>query len=306
MKHIFVINSHAGNAKFSAGLRRHLSEKYADMNYYIFHTRKAWDERNLIKEVLNLFGNEKLRIYCCGGSGTLSNAIYGVEDFSNVEFAFFPRGFTNDFLKVFGDDAHLFEDIDELIEGKVVKIDYIKTNHGNCLNTFSLGLDSEQIMRMEQFRDASILGKSVPYAFGFAYAVLFSRSEDLEIIINKEKRIVGQTPEMFFGNGGVIGGRLWFDEKPNITDGVGRLLVYKNANRIRLIRTILGLVGKNTGSEEQKRYDGYVSEISIKRRDGMAFRVDFDGELQEPQKEWTAKIIKCGLPFVVPKGVDIE
>ena len=305
MVHIFIINSHAGKNKFSAGLRRHLSENHSDLNYYIFHTRKAWDERNLIKEVLNLFGNEKIRIYCCGGSGTISNAIYGVEDFSNLEFAFYPKGFTNDFLKTFGENEHLFYDIDELIDGKVVNIDYIKTNYGNCLNTFSFGLDTEQILRMEQFRDSSIIAKNFPYIFGFIYSVLFSKTEELEIWINGKERIVGASSEVFFGNGGVIGGNLWFDSNPNITDGLGRVLIYKRASRLKFIGTLLKLARKDTGSSDIKKYDGYISEISIKRRDGVSLRLDFDGELQEPQKEWTAKIVKCGLPFVVPKGVDI-
>ena len=38
----------------------------------------------------------------------------------------------NDFLNVFSkEDAELFKDIDNLIDGEVTKIDYIKTNHGN-------------------------------------------------------------------------------------------------------------------------------------------------------------------------------
>lgn len=306
MIHIFIINSHAGNTRFSAGLRRHLDEKYADLNYYIFHTRKARDERELMNEVLTLFGNEKLRIYCCGGSGTISNAIYGIKDFTNLEFAFYPKGFTNDFLKVFGKDERLFADIDELIDGKVVNIDYIKTNHGNCLNTFSLGLDSEQIMRMEQFRDSSILGKNFPNILGFAYAVLFSRPLELEILVDGSERIVVSSLELFFGNGGVIGGRLCFDDAPIITDGLGHMLIYRRTGKIGLISMLVKLTKNDTGSSDVKRYDGYVSEIKVKRRDGVALRVDFDGELQESQKEWTAKIVQRGLPFVVPKGVDIE
>ncbi len=306
MIHIFIINSHAGKTKFSAGLRRHLTEKYADLNYYIFHTRKALDERNLMKEVLNLFGNERLRIYCCGGSGTISNAIYGIEDFSNLEFAFYPKGFTNDFLKTFGNHERLFGDIDELIEGKVVHIDYIKTNHGNCLNTFSLGLDSEQVMRMEQFRDSSIIGKNFPYVIGFAFAVLLAKTEELEMMVNGKERLVGASSELFFGNGGTIGGRLCFDAKPNVTDGLARTVIYKRVGRFKLIRALIKLTNNDTGSDEIKKFDGFASELSIKRRDGLKIRVDFDGELQEPQKEWTAQIIKRGLPFVVPKGIEIE
>ena len=138
-----------------------------------------------------------------------------------------------------------------------------------------------------------------------ACAVLFSKSEELEILIDGKDRIVCSSPEVFFGNGGVIGGRLWFDGKANITDGLGHMLVYKRIGKLKLIRTLLKLMHQDTGTDDMKRYDGYVSEITIKRRDGVSLRLDFDGELQEPQKVWTAKIVKCGLPFVVPKGVDI-
>lgn len=306
MVHIFIINSHAGNTKFSAGLRRHLSAKHSDLEYYIFHTRKARDERNLMQQILSLFRTRKLRIYCCGGSGTISNAIFGIEDFSNLEFAFYPKGFTNDFLKVFGKDEARFKDIDELIDGEVAHIDYIKTNHGNCLNTFSLGLDSEQVMRMDEFRDTSVLGKSVPYALGFLYGVFFSSPEELEIEIDGEKRIIERSSELFFGNGAVIGGQLWFESETSITDGLARTVVYKQVRTIRMVGTLIRHTRKQMGKPELIRYDGYAPSITIRRRDGAAFRVDFDGELQEPQREWTATIVNKGLPFVVPKGVEVR
>lgn len=306
MIHVFIINSHAGKTKFSAGLRRHLSSKYSNLEYYIFHTRKKWDERKLIQEIIELFGNEKLRIYCCGGSGTISNAIYGIEDFSNLEFAFYPKGFTNDFLKCFGKDEQYFNDIDELIEGQVINIDYIKTNHGNCLNTFSLGLDSEQITRMDQFRDMSVLGKNMPYALGFAYAVLFAKSADLEIEIEGEKKIIGKSSEVFFGNGGVIGGALWFDPQPCVTDGMGKLVIFNNVKKLKMVMTLLQLSRKEKADPQIVKYDGYVKSVSIKRRDGTSLRVDFDGELQEDQRDWTATVVSGGLPFVVPKGVSFE
>ena len=306
MIHVFIINSHAGNTKFSAGLRRHLAQKHADMNYYIFHTRKALDERKLIKEIITLFGNEKLRVYCCGGSGTISNAIYGIEDFSNLEFAFYPKGFTNDFLKVFGKDEAEFSDIDKLIDGSVVNIDYIKTNHGNCLNTFSLGLDSEQVMKMDQFRDTSVLGKDVPYALGFCYAVFFSKPEELEISMDGQKKIIGRSSELFFGNGGVIGGMLWFDNAPNITDGLGRVVIYKQVGFIKMLKTLIRHTKKEIGDADLIKYEGYVSKISVKKRDNTPLRIDFDGELQEGQREWTAEIVKEGLPFVIPKGVEVK
>ena len=110
---------------------------------------------------------------------------------------------------------------------------------------------------------------------------------------------------MFFGNGCVIGGSLWFDTKATVTDGLGRIVIYKQVRTIRMLKTILGLTRKEIGAPELIRYEGYVPKIVIKKRDNTALRIDFDGELQEPQKVWVAEIVKEGLPFVIPKEVSL-
>lgn len=307
MVHIFIINSHAGIQKFSDGLRNHLAKNHSDIEYHIFHTRYIWHERKLISEILDLFGDEKLRIYCCGGLGTISNAMYSVEDFSNIEFAYCPRGFANDFLNVFSkEDAELFKDIDNLIDGEVKKIDYIKTNHGNCLNNFSVGLDSAQVSKMTQFRDSTMFGIGIPYLLAFFYAILFAKPEELEITIDGQEKIEGRTSEMFFGNGGIIGGKICFDDQPCITDGVGRFVVYKFVNRINTIKTLFELAKKNMDHKQRILYEGYNQSITVRRKDGTPFTMNFDGELQEPQIEWTATIIHNEFPFVLPKGVDCK
>ena len=64
----------------------------------------------------------------------MRNMLNGLDDFSNVEVAFFPCGMTNDFLKVLGGEEP-FKNIDALINGKTVPVDYIKTNYGVAINT---------------------------------------------------------------------------------------------------------------------------------------------------------------------------
>lgn len=306
MIHIFIINSHAGYSKFSAGLRNHLAKEHADLDYHIFHTKEALDERRLMAEVLDLFGDEKLRIYCCGGLGTLNNLIHDIDDFSNLEFAYYAKGFSNDFLQVFGSDAECFKDIDKLIAGEAVNIDYIKTNHGNCLNNFSLGLDSQQVVKMTQYRDSEMFGIAIPYILGFFYAILFGKPEELEIVIDDSERIITRTSETFFGNGGIIGGKIWFDPNPNITDGLGKVAIYKYVKRFKMIPTLVDLAKKDMSHRQRIKYDGYCSSISIKRRDGSSFVMNYDGEIQEPQREWKATIVKQAFPFVIPKGVKFE
>ena len=305
MIHIFIINSHAGNSPFSEELRNRLASRI-DINYYIVHTRKSQTETELVKEVLSLFEGEKIRIYSCGGSGTFCNILNGISDFSKVELAFFPHGLTNDFLEVFGSDEKMFNDIDALIDGDVVNIDYIKTNHGVALNTFSLGMDSLQIRKTGEFRPLSIFGKDVPYSLAIIAAVSLCKPIDLEIEIDGETRI-GRYLEVFFGNGGVLGGILHCDLNPNCMDGKGYLCVKKKCTRINLFKTFSALRKNNPNRKTYLDYEGLIDkEIKIRRRDGAKFEVDFDGELQEPQFEWTVKIEKQALPFVIPKGMEVR
>lgn len=305
MIHIFIINSHAGSKSFSAELRNHLASRI-DINYYILHTRRSRTETELIKEVISLFEGEKIRIYSCGGSGTFCNILNGISDFSKVELAFFPKGLTNDFLRSFKNQQELFDDIDALIDGDVVKIDYIKTNHGSALNTFSVGFDSLQIRKTEEFRPLSIFGNKFPYNLAIIIAVLFAKPIDFEIEIDGEVQI-GRFAEVFFGNGGVLGGMLYFDLDMNYMDGMGYYGYKKFDGRMRLFRTLRSLMKLNP---DRKNYIDFAQlsdkEITIRRRDGAKFEVDFDGEIQEPQFEWTVKMEKQALPFVVPKGIELR
>lgn len=52
--------------------------------------------------------------------------------------AFYPCGLTNDFIKCFSGKEKRFHQIEELINGDVISVDYIQTNGSVALNTLSL------------------------------------------------------------------------------------------------------------------------------------------------------------------------
>ena len=304
MIHIFIINSHAGKNKFSVELRNHLAGRN-DIKYYILHTRLEHNETQLVREVMELFEEETVRIYSCGGSGTVCNILNGISDFSKVEVAFYPKGLTNDFLKVFGKDGNAFSDIDALIDGKAVPIDYIQSNHGVCLNSFSVGLDTIQVKKLNEFRPMNAFGRGVPYAMGFIYAVLWSKAYSYEVTVDGTT-YKAKMPEIYFGNGGVIGGNLWFEAETDIRDGSGRVMLFKDMNRIDMIHTLSGMTKKKTPYKDKLWYNGHAKSISLRRTDGAPFTMDFDGNLQNPQVEWSAHIVEKGLNFVIPKGVRLD
>ena len=164
MIHVFIVNPMAGRGDFAEKLRKKISE-FKDIEYYIFDTRNAGYEGELINRIQHIFEDEKLRIYCCGGSGTIRNILNDIDNLDNVEVAFFPCGLSNDFLKVFPkNEQKRFSVLEELIYGDVIDVDYIRYNNkGIALNTFSMGIDSALIECMEKYRFLNTIGNISPY-----------------------------------------------------------------------------------------------------------------------------------------------
>ncbi len=304
MIHIFIINPFAGHQTFADDLRTKLSS-YENLEYFVFNTRNQGYETELVKKILHIFEGEKLRFYCCGGSGTMRNMLNGFDDFSNVEVAFYPCGLTNDYLKVYGKEQERFHNIDELINGDVIDIDYIKTNHGIALNTLSTGLDSNCQQKMDRYRSLRIISAKAPYNLAVVYSIFMSKPFEYEVTLDEEKH-TDIFSEIFFGNGYVLGGDIYFAEHTCSNDGKAlTCLSFEKKRGFPLAMAILNLMNKKFSKAKKKMNFGEAKTISIRRTNNEPFTINFDGELVFDVTECNGEIIHKGLHFVVPKGVRV-
>ena len=303
MTHIFIINPFAGNKTFADDLRTKL-DAMTDLKYFVFNTRYAGYETELVKKILHIFEGEKLRFYCCGGSGTMRNMLAGFEDLSSVEVAFFPCGLTNDFLKMFGKDEQRFHQIEELINGDVIKVDYIRTNHGVSLNTLSTGLDSNSVDKMNEYRILRFIGEEMPYYVSTLYSIFVSKTRNYEITLDDEL-FTGRFAEIFIGNGCVFGGNMYFAEDTCVDDGKAIFRLSGNKRGFSLLPTLMALTGKKYEKVNKLMHCGECSRIHIRRPGGVPFTINLDGDLVKNITECEAEIVHKGLSFVVPKGVRV-
>ena len=303
MLHIFIINPFAGNKTFADDLRTKLSS-IEGLDYFVFNTRYAGYETELVKKIQHIFEGEKLRFYCCGGSGTMRNMLNGFDDLSKVEIAFFPCGLTNDILKMFDGDISRFEQIEELIYGDVIKIDYIKTNHGVCLNTLSTGLDSNCLRKMEDFRIFRFISSDIPYSLATVYSIFVSKTEEYEIILNGET-MKGKFAEIFIGNGCIFGGYLYFADHTCINDGKAIYSIVGSKRGFGLLKVMLALTGKKYEKYPALMNSGECDSIKFRRLDGSPFSINQDGDIINDVDECDVKIVHKGLNIVVPKGVKV-
>ena len=297
MKHIFILNPYAGKTMFAENLREKLAQMKG-LDYFVFITRYAGYEKELVKKICHYFGEEKLRFYCCGGSGTMRNMLNGFENLSEAEVAFYPCGLTNDFIRCFGEKEKRFYQIEELINGDVISVDYIRTNEGVALNTLSVGMDSNYAAMMEHYRMASIFGEQVPYILALLGVILIPKSQEYEIYIDGEK-LEGQFTEILVGNGCVLGGNIHFVQQADITDGKVSYIIVKPKG---LLPLLANFARRDYQAVQKYAECGFCENIRIHRKDGSPIVMNFDGELVRDVQDWEAQVVRRGLRFVVPKG----
>ena len=302
MIHIFIVNPYAGQKTFADDLRSKL-KNIKGLNYFVFNTRYAGYETEIVKDILNIFEDEELRFYCCGGSGTFRNMINGFDNIAKAQIAFFPCGLTNDFLKVFGEDESRFYNVEELIYGDVIDIDYIKSNQGIMLNSFSTGLDSKVLASLEEYRLLSAFGGQIPYMCSVLREAFFANNREYIIQLD-DKELIGRFSEIFFCNGYVFGGNMYFDNAADVTDGKGLYCLVPACNGFSFLRHMLYTIQRNIGKLHSATNFGYCSRIKIQRRDGKPFHINQDGDIFLGNI-WEASIVRKGLHLVVPKGVKI-
>ena len=76
MLQIFIINSFSGDETTTIGIREEL-EKIKDMEYLVFNSEYPGHEGEMARQMCNLFPEERIRFYACGGTGTFRNRSAG-------------------------------------------------------------------------------------------------------------------------------------------------------------------------------------------------------------------------------------
>lgn len=304
MIHVFIVNPMAGKMDFAEKLRRKISE-FKDIDYYIFDTRNAGYEGELINRIQHIFEDEKLRIYCCGGSGTLRNIINDIDNLDNVEVAFFPCGLSNSFIKVFPlKEQKRFSKLEELIYGDVVDLDYIRFNNKNiALNSFSMGIDSVLLEQVEKYRFINTIGNISPYTWCLPFALFKSHTTKCEVTIG-EKHYVDDFTEIYFGNGNVLGGNVSIYDEANVTDGLGKVVLLRSdARRFWSIPIVFNLMRKKFYKLKYIAEYADAQNIYIRRINDGPIKYNVDGEMLTFGGTVKVEMVKKGLHFVVPKGV---
>ena len=237
MKHLFVINPAAGKAGNEGELLEQIQE--LDLDCEVVHTQRQEEACDIARAAAQR--GEPLRIYACGGDGTLNEVINGAAGFDHVAVTNVPLGTGNDFLKIFGpENKEKFTQLEPLSRGPQVAMDLMECNGKLGLDIFCAGVDARIGADVQKYRRLPLVRGIGAYILSLVEHVLFRGISRQTRVEAGEYAYEGETTIICVCNGRHYGGGFMpvGDNLPD--DGKLEMLVVPKVSR----RTFFRLVGE--------------------------------------------------------------
>ena len=298
MKHLFIINPAAGS--------RNRTDEYSQVIHKICRARKldyeirvstAPGEATRIAREAACTGGE-LRLYACGGDGTLNEVAAGAAGYDNAAVTVFSGGSGNDFVKIF-DEPKAFFDLHRLMDAEEATFDLIRCNGDLALNICSVGLDARIGTDVSRYKRLPLLQGFRAYAVSTVVNVVKGIAEPYTVEVDGEQ-LEGEMTFVCVCNGRFYGGGFNPIPEADPSDGKLDVLVVKKVSRLQ----VPGLIGKykNGRYRELHQVARYIKTDSIKITCRKPTPINLDGELRTAQTI-EMSVAKEKIRFFYPKGL---
>lgn len=298
MKHLFLINPYAGKYDRSQEMREKIQTamESRDDAWEIAVTRYPGHGVELVRAAAE--AGEQLRVYACGGDGTLNEAVNGAAGYEHVAVTHYPMGSGNDFLRMFGQDASRFYDLKELLDGSQTPMDLIECNGRLALNVCSIGFDARIGLGAADFKKLPLVSGSMAYQLSALRTIVqgihlpYRVEIDGEVLPGEEFTLICACNGRYYGGG--------FNPSPDAMpdDGVLNFLIIPAVSRL----TVLALIKKFARGEA-----GEIPGVILRQGREMKVACDrmsminLDGERVDGT-ELSARLSDQKVNFIYPAG----
>ena len=298
MKHIFIINPAAGSKDrtqlYSVAI--HEACHARDLDYRIEVSQAPGECRRIAREAAE--SGEEVRIYACGGDGTLNEVAAGAAGYPNAAISVLSGGSGNDFVKLF-DAPKAFFDLERLLDAEEVTFDMIRCNDDLALNICSVGLDARIGTDVARYKRLPLLHGFKAYIASTVVNVFKGIAEHYMVEINGE-RIDGDQTFVCVCNGRYYGGGFNPIPEADPTDGKLDVLMVKKISLLQ-VPAIIGKY-KNGRYKELAHVARYFKTDCVKILCDKPTAINLDGELRMGEVV-EMKVAKEKVRFFYPKGL---
>ena len=299
MRYLFIINPTAGKGNTQDGVVNDIKNHFKNSTapYEIYFTKCQGDAQ--VVATREAQKGDSLRIFACGGEGTVFEILNGIVGYNNVELGVIPCGSANDFLRYFKTRKEFF-DIADQISGQAVPTDIIKAGDKYCLNGCSVGMDAMVGRDMILFKNWPLVSGPLAYNLAIVKTFLNKLGVRIKVSVNDEKPENKDCLFAVITNGPCYGGGYTAAPKAVPFDNTLDFTLVDTVSRFKVLK-FLGPYKKG----EHEKFDF----THLRRCNSMEFWADteipvnLDGEIVNV-KHLRFDIVKSGVKFVVPKSLE--
>ena len=299
MKHIFIINPAAGKADKTAEYTAKIEQSCKGLDYEIRVSEYSGDCTRIAREYAK--SGEEVRLYACGGDGTLNEVVAGAAGYDNAAVTVYVGGSGNDFVKIF-DDRDAFRDLDRLLDAETATFDLIDCNSNPAINICCVGLDSRIGAEMARFKRLPGVSGSLAYILSTVVNLFKGMSEHYIVDVDGE-RIEGEMTFICVANARYYGGGFYAVPDAEPDDGLLDILLVKKLH----LWQIPGALAKYKAGKYKEL--GHIARHI--RTDRITIRCDQDSPVNLDGEIRTARNVQMHISdkkirFFYPKGLKFK
>ena len=298
-KHLFIINPNAGGVGRAAALGDRVSSYMNSRGFlhHIAYTKRQMHAAELVRD--HAADGLSLRVYVCGGDGTLNEAAGAAAGLSHVAITHYPCGVGNDFIKIFGSSVARFSELSELVDGTVRPLDLIEVGDRVALNIASVGFDAKVAAEMHRFHRRMGLSDKRAYDLSVCYNLFRGIHHPYEIVIDGIKQPGKRYTLALAANGRYYGGGYNPMPQADPDDGILDFLLAAPVSPVGLAR----MIGRFSRGQHLQ-YPELFSYVRGQRMEIICEKpepINIDGEIFEA-KQVTFALSPRKINFIVPQG----
>lgn len=299
MKHIFIVNPAAGKSDRTAKYREMIDAAFAlrGLSYELLVSGAPGECRTLARQAAQ--SGEEVRLYACGGDGTLNEVVNGVVGYDNAAVTHFPGGSGNDTIKIF-DDPAAFTSIERLLDAEEARFDLIRCNDSYALNVLSIGFDARVGTDIARFKRLPLVSGKGAYILSIFSNMLHGLTAEYTVTLDTGEVLAGRKTMICICNGRWYGGSFnpVTDSEPD--DGILDVLVVEKVNLLQVATVV--------GDYQKGRYRDHPTLIrrcpcrSLRIECAKKSVVNVDGEAVYTT-DAKIEVVPQAVRFFYPKGL---
>lgn len=299
MRHLFLINPAAGKHDRTREYQARIAAACKGLDYQVLVSRQPGDLTSWSRQAAA--SGEALRIYACGGDGTLNEVVNGAVGFPNVSVTHFPGGSGNDFIKIFHNTAP-FSSLEALLDPAEAEFDLISCNGDYALNVCSMGLDARIGTEASRYKRLPLVTGSGAYALSALMNIIKGIHRPYRVTLEGEV-LDGAFTLIFAGNGRWYGGGFHPAPDADPCDGLLDVLLVQPVSRLQ----VAAIIGKYKRGQyaDYPQLIRHVRTRHLEIQSSAPTEINLDGELRWAQTVQIG-VAKDKIRFFYPKSLTWE